>query len=216
MSKKLLCPSMMCANFANLEKDTKDLEVSGVDIFHMDIMDGSFVPNFGMGLQDYELIRSVTDKPLDVHLMVQNPSNYVEMFSDLGADIIYIHPEADIHPARTLDKIRAKGKKAGIAINPGTSIEAVIELLPLVDYFMIMTVNPGFAGQKYLEYVNSKIEKAVLLSKQFDFKVMVDGAISPQKIEELSKLGVEGFILGTSALFGKHKNYETIINELRA
>lgn len=138
---------MMCANFANLEKDTKDLEVAGVDIFHMDIMDGSFVPNFGMGLQDYELIRSVTDKPLDVHLMVQNPSNYVEMFSDLGADIIYIHPEADIHPARTLDKIRAKGKKAGIAINPGTSIEAVIELLPLVDYFMIMTVNPGFAGQ---------------------------------------------------------------------
>ena len=179
MSKKLLYPSMMCANFANLEKDTKDLEVAGVDIFHMDIMDGSFVPNFGMGLQDYELIRSVTDKPLDVHLMVQNPSNYVEMFSDLGADIIYIHPEADIHPARTLDKIRAKGKKAGIAINPGTSIEAVIELLPLVDYFMIMTVNPGFAGQKYLEYVNSKIEKAVLLSKQFDFKVMVDGAISP-------------------------------------
>ena len=127
---------MMCANFANLEKDTKDLEVAGVDIFHMDIMDGSFVPNFGMGLQDYELIRSVTDKPLDVHLMVQNPSNYVEMFSDLGADIIYIHPEADIHPARTLDKIRAKGKKAGIAINPGTSIEAVIELLPLVDYRM--------------------------------------------------------------------------------
>lgn len=102
---------MMCANFANLEKDTKDLEVAGVGIFHMDIMDGSFVPNFGMGLQDYELIRSVTDKPLDVHLMVQNPSNYVEMFSDLGADIIYIHPEADIHPARTLDKIRAKGKK---------------------------------------------------------------------------------------------------------
>lgn len=86
----------MCANFANLEKDTKDLEVAGVDIFHMDIMDGSFVPNFGMGLQDYELIRSVTDKPLDVHLMVQNPSNYVEMFSDLGADIIYIQDRKSV------------------------------------------------------------------------------------------------------------------------
>ena len=215
MSKKLLCPSMMCANFANLEKDTKDLEVAGVDIFHMDIMDGSFVPNFGMGLQDYELIRSVTDKPLDVHLMVQNPSNYVEMFSDLGADIIYIHPEADQQASRTLDVIRGMGKKAGIAINPGTSVENILELLPLIDYVMVMTVNPGFAGQKYLEFVNPKIEKLVKLAEDFNFEILVDGAISPEKIQQLNGIGVTGFVLGTSALFGKKDRYDEILNKLR-
>lgn len=92
---KLLCPSMMCADFANLKNDTIQLDEAGTDIFHIDIMDGSFVPNFGMGLQDFELIRATTDKPVDVHLMIDNPGNYVEKFADMGADIIYVHPEAD-------------------------------------------------------------------------------------------------------------------------
>lgn len=215
MMKKLICPSMMCANFDCLKAEVETLDQAGTDIFHIDIMDGSFVPNFGMGIQDVACIRRLTKKPVDAHLMIDNPGNYVELFAELGADIIYIHPEADVHPARTLDKIRAAGKKAGIAINPGTSVETIRELLPLTDYLMVMTVNPGFAGQKYLAFVNKKIETLAGLKEEFGFNLMVDGAISPQKIEMLSAMGVDGFVLGTSALFGKDESYEVIIPRLK-
>ncbi|MDN6291067.1 MAG: ribulose-phosphate 3-epimerase [Tetragenococcus koreensis] len=215
MLSKLLCPSMMCADFGNLKQDTIDLDKAGTDIFHIDFMDGDFVPNYGMGLQDFELIRSVTDKLVDVHLMVNNPGKYVEKFADMGADIIYVHPESEIQIARTLDVIRKKGKKAGIALNPGTSVSMVKELLPIVDYVMVMTVNPGFAGQKFLDYTVDKIEELVTLSSVHNFEVMVDGAISPDKVLELSEKGVTGFILGTSSLFGKEKSYKEIFNNLR-
>ncbi|MBL1230035.1 ribulose-phosphate 3-epimerase [Enterococcus sp. BWB1-3] len=214
MMKRLLCSSMMCANFANLQEDTKALDEAGIDIFHIDIMDGIFVPNFAMGLQDLQLIRSSTKKKVDVHLMIENPGNYVDLFSQIGVDIIYIHPEADKQYARTLDMIKSKGMKAGVAINPGTSLDTIKEIFSLIDYLMIMTVNPGFAGQKYLDYVNPKIEEAVSYGKLFSFKVMVDGALSPQRIEELHAVGVTGFVLGTSALFGKEKSYKEIVKEL--
>lgn len=215
MNKILLNPSMMCADFSNLQKEVKELEKAAVDIFHIDIMDGQFVPNYGMGLQDLEYIISATEKLVDVHLMTINPGNYIEMFADMGVDIIYIHPEADTHAARTLDKIRMKGKKAGIAINPGTSLDTIKELFPLIDYLMIMTVNPGFSGQTYLDYVNPKIKKAIEFGKEFSFEVMVDGAISQDKIIKLSNLGVKGFVLGTSTLFGKQEEYFEIIKKVR-
>lgn len=215
MSEMLLCPSMMCANFSNLKKEVEDLENAGIDMFHMDIMDGTFVPNFGMGIQDFEFIRSTTNKMVDAHLMVMNPGNHVEMFANLGADIIYIHPEADMHPARTLDKIHLLGKKAGIAINPGTSVDSIKDMLPLVDYLMVMTVNPGFAGQKFLDYIYNKIDQLIEIKDQYNFKIMVDGAISPEKIHELSSKGVTGFILGTSTLFGKESSYKEIIDQTR-
>jgi len=212
---KLLCPSMMCADFGHLEKETKALDAAGIDIFHMDFMDGCFVPSFAMGLQDFEVVRKSTNKLVDVHLMIQEPSKYIELFANMGADIIYVHPEADQQIARTLDTIKKYGKKVGLAINPGTSIAAIEELLPLVDYAMVMTVNPGFSGQSYLDYVDPKIEKLVDLSQSFHFQVMVDGAISPSKVQTLSKKGVSGFILGTSAVFGKDETYVTIIENLR-
>ncbi len=216
MNKKLLCPSMMCANFGNLENEIRELEDAGIDIFHIDIMDGQFVPNFGMGLQDTEYIRKHTNVPVDVHIMIENPGDYTDMFADLGIDIIYIHPEADLHPARTLQKIRDRGVKAGLAFNPGTAVETIVPLLSLVDYVMVMCVNPGFAGQKYLDFVDEKIEKLFELQSKFNYEIMVDGACSPERISTLSKKGVKGFVLGTSALFGKDRSYKELIQELHA
>lgn len=215
--EKILCPSMMCANFKSLQEEVEALDRANIDIYHIDIMDGSYVPNFGMGLQDFEYIQKATTKEIDVHLMVNNPSQHIDLFIDKGADIIYFHPDADLHPARTIDLIKNKGAKAGIAINPGISISTVEPLLDIVDYVLIMTVNPGFAGQKYLSYVDEKIEELGELRKKRDykFKIMVDGAISPDKIATLSPIGVEGFILGTSSLFGKNEDYSTIINNLQ-
>lgn len=208
----IYCASMMCANFDNLTNEVKELDKAGTDIFHIDIMDGKFVPNFGMGIQDITTIRKATNKVVDVHLMIENPSEYIDLFADLGVDIIYIHPESDRHPTRTLEKIKKRNKKVGIAINPGTSIYQIEELLELVDYVMVMTVNPGFAGQKYLKFVDSKILNLLKLKNKYQFEVMVDGAISTQVMTELSSKGVSGFVLGTSALFGKEKSYKEIFN----
>ncbi|MGM0216153.1 ribulose-phosphate 3-epimerase [Enterococcus sp. AZ109] len=215
MNGNLICPSMMCADFSNLEKEVTSLETAGADIFHLDIMDGSFVPNFGMGLQDVKAIRGATKHLIDVHLMIANPGEYVEMFAELGADIIYFHPEADQHPARTVDKIRKNDKQVGIALNPGTAVSTVEELLPLVDFVMVMTVNPGFSGQTYLPYVDKKIKQLVESKAKLGYQVMVDGAISPQKIAELSQIGVDGFVLGTSALFGKKEPYSELISKYK-
>lgn len=215
--EKWLLPSMMCADFGSLSTEISNLEEAGVTGYHIDIMDGQFVPNFGMGLQDLEFIRKSTKKPIDVHLMVNNPNNHINLFANIGVDIIYIHPEADMHPARTLQKIKQKNIKAGIALNPGTSIESIKPLLNIVDYVMIMTVNPGFAGQKYLNYVDYKIDELVEMSfkSRFNYDVLVDGAISPERIDNLSTKGVKGFVLGTSSLFGKNKDYATLINSLK-
>lgn len=212
---KLLCASMMCADFAKLEAEIDELTASGVDLLHIDIMDGSFVPNFGMGLQDTQLIADRANIPVDVHLMIQNPGNYVEQFASMGCDIIYIHAEADVHAPRTLQKIINAGAKAGIAINPGTAIESIEPYISMVEYILVMTVNPGFAGQKYLDFVDKKIDKLLQLKDEHDFKIVIDGACSPQKIAQLSSKGVEGFILGTSALFGKNRPYSQLIQELR-
>ena len=213
--KKLLCPSMMCANVANLQQEMQALEEANVDIYHIDVMDGTYVPNFGMGLQDIEYIYKSTDRLCDVHLMIQNPSRYIEKFIALGADIIYVHPESDTHITRTLQTIRDAGGKSGIAINPGTSYESIKDALYLVDYILVMTVNPGFAGQKYLDFVDHKLHTLCQKKDEYGYKIMIDGACSPEKVEKLSKIGVDGFILGTSALFGKGKDYKTIIQELR-
>jgi ribulose-phosphate 3-epimerase len=215
--EKWLLPSMMCADFGSLSTEISNLEEAGVTGYHIDIMDGQFVPNFGMGLQDLEFIRKSTKKPIDVHLMVNNPNNHINLFANIGVDIIYIHPEVDMHPRRTLQKIKQKNIKAGIALNPGTSIESIKPLLNIVDYVMIMTVNPGFAGQKYLNYVDYKIDELVEMSfkSRFNYDVLVDGAISPERIDNLSTKGVKGFVLGTSSLFGKNKDYATLINNLK-
>ncbi|WP_311407674.1 ribulose-phosphate 3-epimerase [Liquorilactobacillus uvarum] len=213
--ERLICPSLMCADFSNINVELQNLEKAHVDIFHMDIMDGNFVPNLALGLEDYQTVRKLTSIPMDVHLMVQNPQKFIHMFYDAGANIVYIHAEADQIPTSTLLEIRELGMHPGIAINPGTSIESIKELLPLADYVLVMTVNPGFSGQKFLDFVIPKIKKLVIQKKENSFKIMVDGAISPSKIDQLSNLGVDGFIVGTSSLFGKNKSYKDIVSELK-
>ena len=213
--EKILCASMMCANYGNLENEVRSLEEAGIDILHVDIMDGQFVPNIGMGLQDLEYLCKTATVPVDVHLMMEKPGKYIHKFAELGVKIIYIHPEAEVHSARTLQEIIDLNVKAGIAINPGTAVETIVPLLPFVDYVMVMTVNPGFAGQKYIQSVDEKIEKFISLKEKYNFEIFIDGACSPQKIATLSNIGVKGFVLGTSALFGKGKSYKEIIPELK-
>ena len=140
----------------------------------------------------------------------------LDYLKKLGIDIIYIHPEADVHPTRTLQTIKDAGAKPGIAINPGTAVETIKPLLPFVDYVMVMSVNPGFSGQKYISSVDEKIAQLVELKEKYGYEVMLDGACSPERVETLSKVGVKGFILGTSALFGKEKSYKEIVKELRS
>lgn len=207
--------SMMCANYACLQKEISNLEEGGIDSFHIDIMDGQFVPNFGMGLQDLEYIRSATGLPVEVHLMIKKPDSYLNIFINRGVDVIYIHPEADYHPSITLQHIIEAGITPGIAINPGTSVESIIELLNIVDRVLVMSVNPGHAGQVYLPYVGKKIDKLLAIKDMYNIEVFWDGACGEDKIRTFAPKGVSGFILGTTVLFGKEQSYGEILGKLR-
>ncbi len=210
-----LSASMMCAKFDNLEKEIKTLEEAGIDSFHIDIMDGQFVPNFGMGLQDLAYIRKATKKPVEVHLMIKKPDNYLSIFTKHNVDCIYIHPEADYHPSTTLQHIIEAGIVPGIAINPGTSVESILELLYIVDRVLIMAVNPGHAGQVYRPYVGQKVEKLLSLREEYKFDVYWDGACTMDKIDTYGPKGVSGFVLGTGLLFGHKESYKELIDKVR-
>lgn len=210
--------SMMCANYGYLEQEVRDLEDGGIDSFHIDIMDGRYVPNFAMSLNDMAYIASVTKKTLDVHLMIEHPNNNIQIFLNnlRPGDTVYIHPEAEYHPSTTLQKIIHAGMIPGIAINPGTSVETVMEMLRIVKKVLVMSVNPGNAGQMYLPYVGKKITRLLSMKKQLDFELYWDGACSADKICEYAPKGVKGFVLGTTLLFGKGQPYKEILQNIRA
>lgn len=212
-----LMASMMCANYGNLEREVRELEEGGIDSFHIDIMDGRYVPNFAMSLNDMRCIRSLANKPLDVHLMIEHPNTNIDLFlnSLKKGDTVYIHPEAEYHPSTTLQKVIDAGMVPGIAINPGTSVETVIEMLRIVKKVLVMTVNPGNAGQMFLPYVGEKYRKLLAIKDQMDFEVYWDGACSADKIMEFAPLGIHGFVLGTTLLFGKGKPYGETLAAIR-
>lgn len=212
-----LMASMMCADYGHLEREVKELEAGGIDSFHIDIMDGRYVPNYAMSLNDMKCIRGLTDKPMDVHLMIEHPNNTVNLFIDNlhKGDTIYIHPEAEYHPSTTLQKIIDADMIPGIAINPGTSIETVMEMLQIVDKVLVMSVNPGNAGQMYLPYVGNKIERLLNLREKMGFELYWDGACSADKILKYAPKGVNGFVLGTTLLFGKKIAYAETLKNIR-
>ena len=209
--------SMMCADYSNLRKEVEALDAGGIDSFHIDIMDGRYVPNYAMSLNDLRCIRSLTSKPLDVHLMVEHPSNTIEIFiKNLRVgDTIYIHPEAEYHPSTTLQKIINAGIIPGIAINPGTSFETVHEMLRIVKRILVMAVNPGNAGQMFLPYVGKKIEKLLSVKDEMKFELYWDGACGADKIKTFAPMGVKGFVLGTTLLFGQPRPYGDTLKAIR-
>ena len=178
---------------------------------------GRYVPNYAMSLNDLAYIAEATGKPLDVHLMIEHPNNRIDLFLEnlRKGDTIYIHPEAEYHPSTTLQSIIHAGMIPGIAINPGTSIETVMEMLRIVEKVLVMSVNPGNAGQMYLPYVGKKITRLLAMKEEMDFEVYWDGACSADKILEFAPKGIRGFVLGTTLLFGKNRAYGDILADIR-
>lgn len=211
----LLIPSLMCADFARLGEEVDELAAAGADGFHLDVMDGRFVPNFGLGLGDVEAICARSTVPCDVHLMAENATTLIDLFVKAGVDIVYLHPEAERTINSTLLHIQQLGAHPGLVVDPGLSFASVEASLSVVDYVLVMTVNPGFAGQKFLEYVTPKISQFVEAKERYGYKVIIDGACSPEVIKRMHDLGADGAILGTSALFGKDASYAELLVNLR-
>ncbi len=217
--KKLLSASLMCADLTNLTDSIKELEKAGIDYLHIDIMDGAFVPNITLGFDLINAIKKVTDIPLDVHMMVNEPSKFIDRMSLSENDILCVHYESEIHIHRTLEMIKNKGCKAGLAINPGTPVESVKHLTDYIDMLLVMTVSPGFAGQKMFTGAEKKVTEARKLLEEWncpDTLIEVDGNISLPNGSKLSKCGADIFVLGTSSLFLKDKAIKEAAEDFKA
>lgn len=213
-----IAASVMCCDLLNLGKEIEDLQKAGCDMFHVDVMDGYFVDNFAMSAYDVRMIKSIARLPIDVHMMVEEPIRYVEKFKEAGADILTVHYEACRHIHKTLQEIKSCGLKAGIAINPGTSHLLLEPLLDCVDMILLMSVNPGFTGQRFISYTVKKTKKLKQMLKNMNFEdieIQVDGNINSVTIPPLYEAGADVFVAGTSGLFFGDRNYEDNIRKLR-
>ena len=207
----LIAPSILAADFANLQKEVEMLNSSQADFIHVDIMDGVFVPNISFGIPVTQAIKKHAKKPLDVHLMIVEPDRYLEAFRDAGADIISIHYEAYPHLHRSLQAIKALGAKAGVAINPHTPIDLLKEVIQDIDLVCMMSVNPGFGGQKFIENTYDKISrlKDLILSKGAETKIEIDGGVNIQNAPKLVTAGADVLVAG-SFVFNSPRPIETI------
>lgn len=202
---KLLAPSILSADIANLSEQIKLVEKNGADWIHCDIMDGHFVPNITFGPVLVEAAKRSTNLPLDVHLMIKNPDNFLEDFKNAGADIISVHYEEVVHLNRTISKIKELGAKAGVVINPSTPVSIVKDIAEYIDLLLIMTVNPGFGGQSFISNSERRISEAVKLRAELkaDFLIEVDGGVNKNTITKIKNAGCDVFVAGSSIFKAK-------------
>lgn len=217
--KKLISASLMCADLMNLQQSIDEISKSDIDLLHIDIMDGSFVPNITLGFDLINAIKKYTEIPLDVHMMVNEPSRFLDLMNLDENDYLCVHYESDIHIHRTLEAIKKKGIKAGLALNPQTPVNCLEFLTDYMDMALIMTVSPGFAGQKLFAGAERKTAQARQLLDSLghsDIPIEVDGNISPENGRKLCRCGADIFVLGTSSLFIKGKDMKQSAAEFRA
>ncbi len=207
----ILSPSLLSANFANLQADVEMLNKSAADWFHIDVMDGVFVPNISFGFPVLKSIQPIAQKPFDVHLMIVNPEKYIERFKTAGAEILTVHYEACSDSKRTIEQIHANGMKAGVSINPETPTHVLNDILPYADLILIMSVHPGFGGQKFIPETMQKIQevKNMLQTRGLHTIIEVDGGIGLQNYKELEAIGVDAIVAGASVFSSKNPT-ETI------
>jgi len=215
MNKMMIAPSILSADFSRLGEEIMAVEAGGADVIHVDVMDGHFVPNITIGPLVVKAVRQVTSLPLDVHLMISDADRYVQDFAGAGADWITVHVEACTHLHRTIQQIKDLGKKAGAVLNPATSLSSLDYILPDLDLVMLMSVNPGFGGQSFIE---SSLVKIRELRRRFDeigssAGIEVDGGVSPATIKKVAEAGANIFVAG-SAVFG-HDDYGARISEMK-
>jgi ribulose-phosphate 3-epimerase len=216
MQRYLIAPSILSADFSRLGEEVRAVTAAGADVIHVDVMDGQFVPNITIGPLVVEAVRKVTELPLDVHLMIENPDRYLESFAKAGADWLTVHVETGYHLHRTVHRIKELGKKAGVVLNPATPLAMVEDLLADVDLVMLMSVNPGFGGQSFIPSTLARIRrlKEMLDERGLKAGIEVDGGISPETLPQVVAAGANIFVAG-SAVFGR-PDYAAAIANLRA
>jgi ribulose-phosphate 3-epimerase len=210
-----IAPSILSADFLRLGEEIKAAEAAGADLVHIDVMDGPFVPNITIGPAIVEAVKAVTALPLDVHLMIERPDRYLDDFINAGADYLAVHYEASVHLHRTIQQIKEKGKIAGVSLNPATPLGSLEDILPDIDFVLLMSVNPGFGGQKYIPHSTDKIRmlKNMLGEKGLPALIEVDGGISPENAGVVAAAGADILVMGSA--FFHSKDYRAIVKRIR-
>jgi ribulose-phosphate 3-epimerase len=206
-----IAPSILSADFSRLGEEIRAVEAGGAKVIHVDVMDGQFVPNITIGLPVIKSLRKATGLVIDAHLMIEEPGRYAAQFAEAGADMVSVHVEADVHLQRTLTTIREAGAKAGIAINPATPLSALEEALPFADFVLLMSVNPGFGGQRFIPTCLDKLRRlrAMIEQRGLAVRIEIDGGIDEDNIAEIAAAGAEIIVAG-SAVFGKGDPTEAV------